>query len=66
MMMMMMMMMTMMTKNDRLHRVLQHVQKVKTPKQDSTVFSFLYFFFALINSLTLSPQSFTPHHLLLL
>ena len=26
-------------------RILQHVQKVKTPKQDSTVYSLLYFFF---------------------
>ena len=27
-------------------RILQHVHKVKTPKQDSTVYSFLGFFFS--------------------
>jgi len=48
-------------------RILQYAQKVKTPKQDSTVYSFLLlFFFTIINSLTLSLQSFTSHHLLLL
>jgi len=29
------------TKHTRQIRILQHVQKVQTPKQDSTVYSFL-------------------------
>jgi len=43
------------TKHTKQIRILQHVQKVKTPTQDSTVYSFLLlFFFTIINSLTLS------------
>ena len=31
------------TKHPRQYRILQPVEKVKTPKQESTVYSFLYF-----------------------
>ena len=34
------------TKYTRQIRILQYVQKLKTPKQDSTVYSFLLFFFS--------------------
>jgi len=38
------------TKHTRQIRILQHVKKVKTPKQESTVYSFLYFLQSLIHS----------------
>jgi len=49
-------------------RILQHVKKIKNSqvRQYCVQFLVIVFFFTITNSLTLSPKSFTSHHLLLL